>query len=159
MRELFIAIGFNIVVAALTALLIYFVWTRKRSDATLAEASTAMSLFRKHFPEAVGALQAASTVTLTGDGRNALIELPDGVAVGLLQGHGRRWNARILQSGDVASVLESAGTTLQLRFTDYSGPRASLLLADAGKRAAWLARLQSLTRHAPAARGVDPSHA
>lgn len=157
MRELFIAIGCNVFVAALTALLIYFVWTRKRNDANLADADTAIGVFRKHFPE--GPLQAVGTVTLTTDKRNALIELPEGAGVGLLQGHGRRWNARILHPGDIASVLESADTKLQVRFTDYSGPRAALLLADAGERAAWLARLQSLTRHAPTARGVDPSHA
>ena len=159
MLELYIAIGFNVLVAALTALLIYFVWTRKRSDASLADASAAMGLFRDHLPEMADIPETAGPVTLTTDRRNALIELPNGVGVGLLQGHGQRWNARILQPGDVASVRVSEEATLQLKFTDYSGPRASLVLVDADERAVWLARLQSLTQRVPAARGVDPSHA
>ena len=159
MLELLIAIGFNVFVAALTALLIYFVWTRKRSDPSLADPGTAMDLFRDHFPDRAGDPEAAGTVTLTTDRRNALIELPGGVSVGLLQGHGQRWNARILQPGDVASVRVSEDATLQLKFADYSGPRASLVLADADERAVWLARLQSLTQRVPAARGADPSHA
>jgi hypothetical protein len=159
MLELLIAIGFNVFVAALTALLIYFVWTRRRSDPSLADPGTAMGLFRDHFPDRAGVPEAAGTVTLTTDRRNALIELPDGVGVGLLQGHGQRWNARILQPGDVASVRVSEDATLQLTFADYSGPRASLVLADADERAAWLARLQLLTQRARAARGADPSHA
>ena len=159
MLELLIAIGFNVFVAALTALLIYFVWTRKRSDAGLADASAALGLFRDHLPEMADVPKAARTVTLTTDRRNALIELPDGAGIGLLQGHGQRWNARILQPGDVASVRVSEDVTLQLKFADYSGPRASLVLADADERAVWLARLQSLTQRAPAARGANPSHA
>jgi hypothetical protein len=159
MLELLIAIGFNVFIAALTALLIYFVWTRKRSDASLADASAAMGLFRDHLPEMADIPETAGPVTLTTDRRNALIELPNGAGVGLLQGHGQRWNARILQPGDVASVHVSEDATLQLKFADYSGPRASLVLADADERAVWLARLQSLTQRVPAARGADPSHA
>jgi hypothetical protein len=159
MLELLIAIGFNVFVAALTALLIYLVWTRKRRDASLADASAAMGLFRDHLPEMADIPETAGTVTLTTDRRNALIELPEGAGVGLLQGHGRRWNARILHAGDVASVRVSEDATLQLKFSDYSGPRASLVLADADERAVWLARLQLLTQPAPAARGADPSHA
>ena len=158
MLELLIAIGFNVFVAALTALLIYFVWTRKRSDPSLADANSAMGLFREHLPEMADVPETVGTVTLTTDRRNALIELPDGAGVGLLQGHGRRWNARILQPGDVASVRVSAEATLQLKFADYSGPRASLVFAGADERAAWLPRLQSLTQRAPAARGAIISH-
>jgi hypothetical protein len=159
MLELLIAIGFNVFVAALTALLIYFAWARKRTDASLTDANTAMDLFRDRFPEMAGVPEAVDAVTLTTDRRNALIELPDGAGVGLLQGHGRRWNARILQPGDVASVRVSEDATLRLKFTDYSSPRALLVLADADERAAWLARLQTLTQRAPAAHGTDPSHA
>jgi hypothetical protein len=155
MLELLIAIGFNVFVGALTALLIYFLWTRKRHDASLADAHTAMNLFRHQFPEATG-----GEVTLTTDRRNALIGLPDSAGVGLLQGHGQRWNARILQPGDVASVRVSEGTTtLQLRFTDYSSPRAALHLADADERAVWLARLRALTRGAATSPPADLSHA
>ena len=159
MLELFIAIGFNVFVAALTALLIYFLWTRKRSDASLVDASAALGLFRDRLPEMPDIPETAGRVTLTTDRRNALIELPDGAGVGLLQGHGQRWNARILQPGDVASVRVSEDATLQLKFADYSGPRASLVLADADERAVWLVRLQSLTQRLPAAAGAGTSHA
>ena len=158
MPELLIAISFNVFVAALTALLIYFVWTRKRSDPSLADPGTAMGLFRDHLPEMADVPETAGTVTLTTDRRNALIELPAGAGVGLLQGHGQRWNARILQPGDVASVRVSEDATLQLKFADYSGPRASLVLADADERAAWLARLQSLTQRTAVTRAADLSH-
>ena len=153
MPELFIAVGFNVVVGVLTTLLIYFFWTRKRGDAPLADAETALGHFRDHFPEANG------TATVTADRRNALIDLPDGVGIGLLQGHGHRWNAHWLKPGDVASVRVSGETKLQVRFTDFGSPRASLLLADANERAAWLARLQALTRGAATARRGDISHA
>jgi hypothetical protein len=159
MRELLIAIAFNVFVAALTALLIYLVLSRKRGDASLPDASAAMGLFRDHFPDAAGLAQAAGAVTLTADRRNALIELPDGAGVGLLQGHGRRWNARILQPGDVASVRVFGNAALRLRFADYSSPSASLLLADADERAVWLARLQTLTQPAPTAQRADLTHA
>jgi hypothetical protein len=153
MRELFIAIGFNVLVGVLTTLLIYFYWTRKRRTAPLPDAETALGLFRDHFPEANG------TTTVTTDGRNALIDLADGVSIGLLQGHGHRWNAHWLKPGDVASVRVSQETKLQVKFTDYGSPRASLLLTDANERAAWLARLQALTRSAQATRRGDVSHA
>ena len=142
MLELLIAIGVNILVGALTALLLYFLWTRKRRDPSLSDASAALDLFQRQFPDTVG------EATLTTDRRNALISLRDGAGIGLLQGHGRRWNARILQPGDVASVRTVRDETLQLRFSDYGSPRASLLLSDAGERAAWLSRLQPLTRSA-----------
>jgi hypothetical protein len=64
----------------------------------------------------------------------------------LLQGHGQRWNARILKPGDVASIDSLQDTTLQLRFSDYASPRGSLKFADASECAAWLARLHPLTR-------------
>lgn len=154
MLELLIAIGFNLIVGVLTTLLIYFYWNRrKRDDASLVDADTALGLFRDHFPEAAG------TATLTADRRNALIELPDGPGIGLLQGHGHRWNAHMLRPGDIASVRLAQDTTLQVRFADFGSPRASLLLTDANERAAWLTRLQALTRGVPATRRGDVSHA
>jgi hypothetical protein len=153
MRELLIAIGFNVLVGVLTTLLIYLYWTRKRGDAPLADADAALGHFRYHFPEADG------TATVTTDRRNALIDLANGAGVGLLQGHGHRWNAHWLKPGDVASVRVSQENKLQVRFTDYGSPRASLFIADANERAAWLARLQALTRGAPATRRGGVSHA
>jgi hypothetical protein len=153
MLELLIAIGFNAVVGVLAALLIYFYWTRRRGDASLADADVALGLFRSHFPEITG------TATLTADGRNALIDLPDGTGLGLLQGHGHRWNAHWLKPGDVASVRVSEDDKLLVRFVDYGSPRASLVFRDANERDSWLARLQALTPGAAATRRGDISHA
>jgi hypothetical protein len=153
MLELLIAIGFNLLVAAITALLIYFYRIRKRDIPGLADPGAAMDLFRDQFPDSAG------SATLTTDRRSALIDLPGRTGVGLLQGHGHRWNARLLQPGDVASVQVSANTTLRLRFTDYGSPRASLLLTDADERALWLARLQTLTRHVSKPSRESLSHA
>jgi hypothetical protein len=151
MLELLIAIGVNVLVGVLTALLIYFLRTRKPQDPRLADAGAALGLFQRQFPEITGA------TTLTADHRNALIELQDGPGLGLLQGHGRRWNARVLQPGDVASVRVSKDTTLVLKFSNYGSPRAALIFADANERALWLARFQHLT--SPAAGRGDLSHA
>jgi hypothetical protein len=101
-----------------------------------------MALFRSHFPEATG------TATLSADRRGALIALLDSAGIGLLQSHGQRWNARTLQPGDVANVRMSDDNTLRIELTDYAGPRASLVLANADERAAWLVRLQALTKQA-----------
>jgi hypothetical protein len=150
MLELLIAIGVNVLVAVLTAFLIYFFWTRKHRDPSLADASAALDLFQRQFPEIAG------TTTLTTDGRNALIDLQGGSGIGLLQGHGRRWNARILRPGDVASVRILKDTAaLRLKFSDYGSPRASLFFADAQERALWLARLQHLTRRASGAGDLE----
>ena len=122
----------------LTTLLIYLYWTRNRGDAPLADADTALGHFRDHFPEANG------TATVTTDRRNALIDLADGVGIGLLQGHGHRWNAHWLKPGDVASVRVSQENKLQVRFTDYGSPRASLLLSRC-ERARGVARQTAST--------------
>jgi hypothetical protein len=153
MRELLIAIGFNAVVGVLAALLIYFYWTRRRGDASLADADTALGLFRGHFPEITG------KATLTADGRNALIDLPDGVGLGLLQGHGHRWNAHWLKPGDVASVRVTQDRMLLVRFVDYGSPHASLAFRDGNERDSWLARLQALTPGASVTRRGDIRHA
>jgi hypothetical protein len=153
MLELLIAIGFNVIVGVLAALLIYFYWTRKRGEASLADADTALGLFRSHFPEITGA------ATLTADRRNALIGLPDGAGLGLLQGHGHRWNAHWLKPGDVASVRVSRDEKLLVKFVDYGSPRASLVFSDANERDSWLARLQALTPGASAKRRGDIGHA
>jgi hypothetical protein len=153
MMELLVAISVNVLVGALTALLIYFLRTRKRDDPSLADATAAMGLFQAQFPDATG------TAILTRDRCNALITLADGAAIGLLQAHGQRWNARVLRPGDVASIHSLQGTRLQLRFSDYGSPRASLEFADARECADWLARLQRLTQDTSAPGGVRHSHA
>jgi hypothetical protein len=141
MPELLIAIGVNVLIGALTALIIYFSRSSPKQGARLADARMALDLFRRQFPDATG------TATLTADGRNALIDLGEGAGVGLLQAHGQRWNARILHPGDVASLATSGYSTLELRLTDYANPRASLLLPSTDAQFLWLGRLRSL-RHA-----------
>jgi len=138
MPELLIAIGVNVLIGALTALIIYLSRNSSKHAARLADARVAMHLFRRRFPDANG------TATVTADGRNALIDLGEGAGVGLLQAHGQRWNARILHAGDVASLTASGYSTLELRLTDYANPRASLLLPDTDAQFLWLGRLRNL---------------
>jgi hypothetical protein len=138
MKELLIAISVNVLVGALTALLLYFFRKARQQAPRLADAAVAMDLFRRQFPATTG------TATVTADGRNALIDLGDGTGIGLLQAHGQRWNARILHVGDVASLATSGDSTLELRLTDYANPRASLLLPSADAQFLWLGRLRNL---------------
>jgi hypothetical protein len=139
MPELLIAIGVNVLVGALTVLIFFLSRRSRKQPARLADAGVAMDLFRRQFPEAAG------TAIVTADGRNALIDLGEGAAVGLLQAHGQRWNARILRAGDVASLATSGHSTLELRLTDYANPRASLLLPSTDAQVLWLARLRNLS--------------
>jgi hypothetical protein len=138
MPELLIAIGVNVLIGALTALIIYFARNARTQHGRLSDASVAMDLFRRQFPHATG------TATVTADGRNALIDLGEGAGIGLLQAHGQRWNARILHAGDVASLATSGFSTLELRLTDYANPRASLLLPTTETQYMWFGRLRDL---------------
>jgi hypothetical protein len=139
MPELLIAIGVNVLVGALTVLILFLSRRSRKQAARLADAAVAMDLFRRQFPEATG------TAIVTADGRNALIDLGEGAGVGLLQAHGQRWNARILRAGDVASLAPCGHSTLELRLTDYANPRASLLLPSTDAQFLWLARLRDLS--------------
>ena len=138
MPELLIAIGVNVLIGALAALLLYISRNSRKPAARLTDPAVAMDLFRRQFPGAKG------TATLTADGRNALIDLGEGAGIGLLQSHGQRWNARILQAGDVATLATSGYSALELRLADYSNPRASLLFPSADTQFRWLERLRSL---------------
>jgi hypothetical protein len=141
MPELLIAIGVNVLIGALAALLLYFSRNSRKQPARLTDPAVAMDLFRRQFPGTNG------TATLTADGRNALIDLGEGAGVGLLQSHGQRWNARILHAGDVASLATSGNSALELRLADYSNPRTSLLFPGADTQFLWLERLRGL-KHA-----------
>lgn len=153
MLELSIAIGANLLVGALAALLILRSGNRRAQMPCLADPGAALELFRDRFPECSG------VATITADGRNALIELREGCGVGLLQGHGLRWNARLLKPGDLTSVRACADSGLRLKFADYGGPRASLCLAHPQERSAWLARLQVLAGSARRNREGSLRHA
>ena len=138
MPELLIAIGVNVLVGALAALLLYISRNARRQAARLSDPTAAMDLFRRQFPDATG------TATLTADGRNALIDLGEGAGIGLLQSHGQRWNARILRTGDVTSLATTGYSALELRLADYANPRAALLFPSAEVQFLWLERLRSL---------------
>ena len=139
MLELLIAIGVNVLIGALTALIIYFARNPRKPQNRLSDARVAMDIFRRQFPDATG------TATVTADGCNALIDLGKGAGIGLLQAHGQRWNARILRAGDVASLATSGYSTLELRLTDYANPRASLLFPSTEVQFMWLGRLRDLS--------------
>ena len=141
MSELLIPIAVNLALGVILLALLYRQRTRDTVRLTLA--TEAMDIFRMHFPDALGA------ATLAADGRGALIDLQRG-GTGLLQRHGRRWNARLLAPGELSSVRRSGGDAIELKFADFGWPRARLCLADADARAMWLSRLTSLSdlRHA-----------
>jgi hypothetical protein len=138
MPELLIAIGVNVLIGALAALLLYLSRNARKQAARLTDPAVALDLFRRQFPDATG------TATLTADGRNALIDLGEGAGIGLLQSHGQRWNARILHPGDVASLATTGYSTLELRLADYANPRTALLFPSAETQFLWLERLRSL---------------
>jgi hypothetical protein len=149
MRELLIPIAVNL---ALGLILLALLFRKRTSDTVrLTQATEAIDIFRMHFPDALG------TATVAADGRGALIDLQRG-GTGLLQRHGRRWNARLLAPGELSSVQQSANA-IELGFTDFGWPRARLCIADAGARAMWVARLKSLVSRDPSQPHSDPHHA
>ena len=86
-----------------------------------------------------------------------MIDLQRG-GIGLLQRHGRRWNARLLAPGELSSVVLS-GDAIELGFADFGWPRARLRMADADVRAMWLSRLKSLAPRDPSKPHSDLRHA
>ena len=124
---------------------------RLRPDTVaVATPEDAMTLFQRSFPDAVG------RATLASDGRGALIELDPG-GLGLLVRGGRRWNARLLAAGDLASV-RSMGELIEIRFRDFAWPRAQLRFDDARNRAAWSARVEGLLLHPQGSSRQDIRH-
>lgn len=115
----------------------------------------AVRIFMSQFPDLQGAASVAD------DGRGALIELESGGGVGLLERRGRRWNARVIRPGDLASAPTSArieGECLCIGFADFGWPRSRLRFGDAGARSTWLARLGAAVP-SPPGRQRDPRHA
>lgn len=146
MSELMISIVVNLLLGLLLLSLLY--WKRAADQAVLDGGAHAIEVFRRHFPDAAGIAVVAA------DLKGALIDLQRDGGVGLLQRRGRRWNARILAPGEVASVRLGKDGSLDLRLRDFGWPRTRLPIADAGVRALWLARLNALTvqsasRHRP----------
>jgi hypothetical protein len=132
MNELVISIAVNCVLGVI--LLAVLLWKRVSDTERLAGAEDATRKFVHHFPDAVG------VASVTDDQRGALLDLQHG-HVGLLQRQGRRWNARMLVSQDIASARMKSDGTLHLKFTDFAWPSARIRFADADSRALWLKRL------------------
>ncbi len=151
MSELLIAIITNLLLGLLLLSILY--WKRAADDAALGGSAQAIELFRLHFPDAAGIAVVAA------DHRSALIDLERVEGVGLLQRRGRRWIARILAPGDVASVTLGDDGSLDLRLRDFGWPRARLHIADAAVRALWLGRLNVLTVQGASRHRRDPYHA
>lgn len=148
--ELVLSIAVNVVLGVLLLALLYS--KRTIDNARLSGPDEAMALFRRHFPDAMGTAEVAA------DRRSALIDLKDGAHIGLLQRHGRRWNARVLVAREVSSVRLDRRGAITLALADFGWPRAHITIADADARARWLARLNSLTA-GTAPRNTDLHHA
>jgi hypothetical protein len=143
-----LAIVINLV---LGVVLLALLALRLRPDTmTVVTPEDAMMLFQRSFPDAVG------RATLASDGRGALIDLDPG-GLGLLVRGGRRWNARYLAVGDLASV-QSMGEIIEFRFRDFAWPRAQLRFDDSITRASWNSRLEGLLRQAQGSSREDMRH-
>jgi len=140
--ELILPIAVNVVLGL--ALLALFSWVRWHEPSGLGSSEEALRIFREQFPEASG------TVSVSADGRSALLALPQSPQVLLLHRNGRRWNARELSAGDLRSV-KARGDALVLSFSDFGWGRIQLRLSDEAAREEWLARLAALAIRSPSA--------
>jgi hypothetical protein len=149
--ELLLAIAVNVVLGGLLLALLYF--KHASDDVRLSSPEQALEIFRRDFPEARG------TATLSAEGRCALVELAGGGGVGVLERHGRRWNARMLVAREFSSVRLDRDGCIRLKFTDFGWPRARFRACDPQERAHWLARLDALTARAAGRHRRDLGHA
>jgi hypothetical protein len=149
--ELVLAIAVNLVLGILLLALLY--WKHTNDNVRLSSAEEALELFRAHFRDAIG------KATVSADRRCALIELQTDGGIGVLERHGRRWNARLLGPRELASVRLGRDGCLRLRFADFGWPQARFIASDPDVRAQWLARLHALTARARAATRGDLGHA
>jgi hypothetical protein len=140
MNELAISIVVNVALGLL--LLALLCWKRSPDTARLAGPVEAVDIFLRQIAAAAG------DVTVAADGRAALIDLNGDGRVGLLQRHGRRWNARALAAGEVRSAQfgdeDERADTIELRLADFGWPRAQIRIEDFAERTRWLRRLQAL---------------
>jgi len=149
--ELAISIAVNVLLGLLLLALLSR-WGR-RDNARLTGPEDAMTAFRVHFPDASG------TATVAADGRSALVDLAPETGVGLLQRHGRRWNARILAPREIASVQVGGDGAIDVRFADFAWPRAAIRIEDGPVRAAWISRLDALKEQGQPHPPADLRHA
>ncbi len=144
--DLLIPIAANAVVGLLLAAL--FLRRRRSGGRTLSSPAEALALFQERFPDSQG------TATLSDDGESALIALDHAAGVGLVHRHGRRWNARIMEPGDLDSVTVANGRELVLGLADFGWPHSRVALADPDERGRWLSRLARLDAQ-PGASGIQ----
>jgi hypothetical protein len=149
--ELVLAIAVNLALGILLLALLY--WKHTNDDVRLSSAEEALEIFRKQFPDVLG------TATVSADRRCALIELDGDGGIGVLERHGRRWNARMLVPREFSSVRLDRDGCLRLRFADFGWPRARFRTSDPEARAKWLARLDALTARAAGRHRADLGHA
>lgn len=133
--ELLISIAMNAVLGVL--LLALFLWKRRDDPVRLTGADDALAAFNRFYPDMDG------IATVAADGRSALIDMHG--AVGLLQRHGRRWNARLLVPQELARVRQDADGAINLVFADFGWPQAHIPLADGQARAQWMTRLEAVS--------------
>jgi hypothetical protein len=62
---------------------------------------------------------------------------------------GAHWLVRRIEIGRLAAVAVPQPGRITLRLADFTAPRVTLDLADAGQAAFWCARLQNLCAPAP----------
>jgi hypothetical protein len=149
MSELVLPIAVNVVLGI--ALLGLFLWRRPPAAEGRLTAEKALALFRLQYPEASG------TVTIAPDCCGALIDLRPGI--GLLQRQGRRWVARTLEKGEIASVTLQTDGAIRIAFADFGWPCALVRLDDPQLRASWLERFRRLATPDAQPPGADWHHA
>lgn len=103
----------------------------------LTEPGQALARYRIRYPAASG------RVSLSVDGRAALLELADGT-VGLVERCGRRWNVRLLEPREMVGVDRAVDGAIRLRFADFGWPRARVQLSDPDTCQRWVERLAAL---------------
>jgi len=134
-----IALGMAVNALLGVLLLALLRWRRREDGARLSGVEDALALFRHRYPDAAG------RADVTEDHRGALIDLQSG-GIGLLQRHGLRWNARVLEAGDLAACTLDATGSLHLKLADFGWPQAQVRLAEPATRTAWARRLTALAQ-------------
>ncbi|HTV50141.1 MAG TPA: hypothetical protein VME21_03070 [Steroidobacteraceae bacterium] len=150
MSELLIAIAANVLVGVIAVALLLRRRSHPQRHLPLDQRS-APQIFQSQVPDAVATLVACAADA-------ALFDLQGG-GVGLVQRHGHRWNARVLQAGSIAALQVHEPATLELRFSDYAAPRLRLRIDDPAERQLWLQRLRAAAQRAPTGLRGGLSHA
>lgn len=133
------ALTISIVANVVLGLVLLGLLSRKHGNDSerLTEPEQALARYRVRYPTASG------RVSLSVDGRAALLELADGT-LGLVERCGRRWNVRLLEPREVLGVDRAGDGAIRLRFADFGWPRARVQLSDPDTCQRWVERLGAL---------------